>query len=334
MTAHRMPWDAAEAAIGAVDGGPVVLVCHVDPDGDALGAMLALHLHLRRAGVDSHATIGDDPLTIPQYYAGLPGVDTLARPTDVPDDPALLITLDLDHPERLGTLRPLVERAGRVLVIDHHRGGEGFGDLALIDPDASSTVAIVEGLLRRLGADIDADIAACLYVGLVTDTARFQHPGTDPDTHALAGRLLATGLDHAGLARRIFDTHSFGYLRLVGRVLDRAVIDPERRLVASWFGDDDLERTGTSLQETEPVIDLLRTVDTAELTLLAKHVGGAWRGSMRSTGDVDVAAVARRLGGGGHAHAAGFRIDAEDFADLLGRVVAVLDGDATASEVA
>jgi bifunctional oligoribonuclease and PAP phosphatase NrnA len=328
-----MPWDAAEAAIEAADG-PIVLVCHVDPDGDALGAMLALHLHLRRSGVDSHASIGDDPLAVPQSYAGLPGVDTLTRPEEVPDAPALLITLDLDHPERLGSLRSLVDRAGRVLVIDHHRGGEGFGDIALIDPDASSTVAIVERLLRRLGADVDADVAACLYVGLVTDTARFQHPGTDPDTHALAGRLLATGLDHTTLSRRIFDTHSFGYLKLVGRVLDRAVIDPEHRLVASWFSEEDLERAGVSLQETEPVIDLLRTVDTTELTLLAKRVGGAWRGSLRSTGDVDVAAVARRLGGGGHAHAAGFRTEAESFDALLDRLVVVLDGDDAASEVA
>lgn len=311
-------WQRAVAALdAAADAGrPIALACHLDPDGDAIGSMLALHLHLRRRGVDSHASWGSRPFQVPAQYTFLPGLDTLTPPDALPDAPALLVTFDSPGPARLGSLSGLVKRAETVLVLDHHAGESArgtarypapkdFGDIRLVDHGAAATAAITEELLRRLGADIDAELAACLYVGLVTDTGRFQYPTTDQATMELAGRLLATGIDPDEIGRRVFETHSFGYLKLLGEVLGRTTLDVERGLLHTWLTDDDLDACGVALEETESVIDVIRTVASVAVVMVAKRLGGAWKVSLRATDGHDVGALAHALGGGGHRHAAG-----------------------------
>ena len=318
MRIAEAEWDRAAAAItAAADAGrPIVLACHVEPDGDALGSMLALHLHLRRNGIQSHATWGTEPFQVPPQYTFLPGLDTLSPPRAVPERPSVLVTFDSPGPARLGSLAPLVDRAGTVVVLDHHaaesaRGETGtpppsdFGDVRLVDPTASSTASIAEELLRRLGASLDADVATCLYVGLVTDTGRFQYPNTGPETMQLAGRLIEAGVDPAEVGRRVFDIHTFGYLKLLGEVLGRAALDVERGLLHTWLTEDELAARGVALEETESVIDVVRTVGAADVVMVAKQLAGSWKVSLRATDGLDVGVLAQRLGGGGHRFAAG-----------------------------
>lgn len=315
-------WDRAVEALdaAAAAGRPLVLACHVDPDGDALGSMLALHLHLRRKGVEAYATWGSEPFQVPAQYTFLPGLDELTPPSRLPEDVAVLVTFDAPGPARLGGLAPLIDRADVVVVLDHHevesaRGRTGrpaprdFGDIRLVDAGAPATAAITEELLRRLGADIDVGLATCLYVGLVTDTGRFQYPNTQPGTMELASRLLAAGVDPVEVARRVYETHTFGYLKLLGDVLGRAALDIERGLLHSWLTTDDLEARGVALEETESVIDVVRTVGAADVVLVAKQLGDAWKVSLRATDGEDVGAIAERLGGGGHRFAAGLTWD-------------------------
>lgn len=302
-------WEEAVATLRRVgDGrGRIVLACHADPDGDALGSMLALHLCLRRRGYRTVASWGSQPFQVPPQYTFLPGLGTLSPPRDVPSHPELLVTVDAASTERLGLLEPLVGTAGTVLVIDHHASNPGFGDVNLVASKAAATAMLVEELIGRLGEPVDKAIATCLYVALVTDTGRFQHPSTDPAAMQLGGRLLGHGIAHEELNRQMFETHSFGYLKLLGRVLDRAEFLPEASLVWSLVSGSDLDDFGVALEETEGVIDLLRTAESAEVAMILKQTGeGGWRVSLRSKGEIDVGALATELGGGGHPYSAGF----------------------------
>ena len=209
MTGLRPPteaeWDKAVAALAA-DRDEVVLACHVSPDADAVGSMLALAHTLRRRGTRVLPSFSA-PFELAGSLAGLPGVDLLVPPERLPAAPGLLVTLDTGSADRLGSLAPLVDSAAEVLVVDHHASNTRYGTLHLVDPAAAATAVLAEELVRRLDVDLDQDIAACLYAGLVTDTGSFRFASTTPETHELAARLLRTGIRHDLITRRLLDTH-------------------------------------------------------------------------------------------------------------------------------
>lgn len=318
---------AVEILAGARE---VALLCHVDPDGDALGSMLALRLHLERQGVHTVASFARSAgenghgLTVPAQYRFLPGVDTLTPPDRFPSAPEVLVTLDCGSPDRLAGLAPVLDRAATVIVADHHATGVDYGDVRLVDGSAAATAVVVGELVDRLGGQIDRDVATCLYTGLVTDTGRFQYAATTPQVHQFAARLLATGIDHVGIARRIWETHRFAYLKLLGRALERAELDSADGLAWTVVRQDDLRQLELTMDEVEGVIDVLRSSDSAECTLVLKEQRtGQWKASLRSQGMVDVGRVASVLGGGGHHAAAGFTADG-DAGDVVARVRSAL----------
>jgi bifunctional oligoribonuclease and PAP phosphatase NrnA len=287
-------------------GGTVVLACHVAPDGDALGAMLALHLALRKLGARSVPTWGEQPLRVPAPYADLPGVEDLVPPEDLPGEIDLLVTLDAASEERLGSVARLLDTGVPTIVIDHHATNTGFGDVHLIAPSAAATVTMVEELVRRLGVRLGPDIATCLYVGLVTDTGRFQHANTDRDAMELGGRLLEAGAPHEELGRRLFETRSLGELRVLGQALARVELVSDVALAHTRVTAAELAEHGVGEDQLEGLVDLVRGIDVAEVAMVVKEAWDGWRVSMRSKGTVDVGAVAEALGGGGHQRAAGF----------------------------
>ena len=311
----------------ARDGGTILLLAHADPDGDALGSLLALHLALRAQGIASIASWGSEPFQVPPQYTFLPGLQTLTPPEDVPEHPDLLVTLDAATPERLGLLADRLSSAGATLVVDHHASNSRFGGGNLISARAAATAVIVEELIHRLGGHVDRDIASCLYVGLVTDTGRFQYANTDRSAMELGSRLIGSGIQHDAMNRQMFETHSFGYLKVIARVLERAVFQPEASLVYSWVTQADLERYGVALEETEGLIDILRTVDAAEVVMMIKEVpDGTWRVSLRSKSRIDVGRLASELHGGGHSFSAGFSAD-KPLEEVVRSVVQPLAGD-------
>ncbi|NUR83293.1 MAG: bifunctional oligoribonuclease/PAP phosphatase NrnA [Nonomuraea sp.] len=283
----------------------VCLACHVSPDGDALGSMLAAAFALRATGKRVHASFGDHDFRVPRLLRFLPGLDLLEPPSDYPSHPELMITFDSSTLDRLGLLAANAGRAQEVVVIDHHPTNTGFGTIALIDPAVAATAVLVEQLIYRLGGTLDRDIATCLYAGLVTDTGSFRYSSTTPSVHRMAARLVATGLRTDEIARELWDRSPFGYLKVLAAALDRVVL--EDGLVWTSVPHADRAAYGLPYDEVEGIIDVVRRTDEAEVAVVLKQDDlGAWQVSTRSKGAVDVGAICTALGGGGHHNAAGY----------------------------
>jgi phosphoesterase RecJ-like protein len=323
--AVTLPEDRWAAAVALIDAAPdATLVCHVAPDGDALGSMLGLARVLRARGLDITCTWGDERWAVPSSYTWLPDIDTVVPPSRVRAAPSLLVVLDTASRDRLGVLGPLADAAGSLVVIDHHAHNSGLDGVQLIDPAAAATAVVVEELVRRLVPAIDADTATLLYVGLVTDTGSFQHSVTTPAVHAVAGRLLAAGARPDAVAQQLWGSRPFGFAQVLGAALSRLSLEPAavggRGLVWTWTTTDDLAAAGLTLDEIEPVIEAVRATREADVAAVFKQdADGTFRVSTRSRGGTDVGAVCAGLGGGGHRLAAGYTSydDAESTARKL-----------------
>jgi phosphoesterase RecJ-like protein len=306
------------------------LACHVGPDGDALGSMLALGTALRAAGTEVVASWGAEPFEVPAAYSFLPSLDLLVPPSAFPAAPELLLVFDCGSPDRLGSLADRLRTSSCSVVIDHHASNTCFGMLNLVDDSAAATAVLVAELVDRLGLPLTSDVASALYTGLVTDTGSFRYLATTPSVHELAARLLATGIRHDLINRAIYDTAPFDYVQLLGQVCTRAELVPDAvgglGLVWSVVAADDLARSGLGLADVEGVIDVLRVAQEAEVAAVLKGdpVEGGYKVSARSKGAVDVGAVCTGLGGGGHRFAAGFT-SYDDATTTLARLRAGLD---------
>ncbi|MBF6354635.1 bifunctional oligoribonuclease/PAP phosphatase NrnA [Nocardia higoensis] len=315
-SADGSPDAELHAAVAALDAAQrVAVVSHVQPDADTIGSGLALGLVLRRRGVNVWVSFAD-PVDVPASMRTLPGVDLLVPPTEVPGEVDLVVAVDCASASRMGMLADLLTRAPTSIVIDHHRSNTCFGAINVVDPGAESTAGLVARVLDAWNEPIDAEVAHCLYAGLVTDTGSFRW--VRPGTHALAERLLATGIDGAEITRGLLDTHPFAWLPMLSRVLATARLEPEVRggagLAYVVIGRDDV--LGVRSEEVESVVDIVRTAAEAGIAAVFKESRtdeNRWTVSLRSRNSgpgaddgVDVAEVATALGGGGHRFAAGY----------------------------
>lgn len=311
----KAEWSRAVKIID--DAKSVWLACHVRPDADALGSMLAFASALtsrRQAGRPATAvaaSFGDDPFEVPAILHFLPGQSLLRPPAQVPDRPEVMVSFDAGSIDRLGLLAGRAEAAGELIVLDHHASNTGFGTVSLVDSGAAATAVLAAELISRLGIPLSRDIALGLYAGLVTDTGSFKYSATTPQVHELAARLLATGIDPGAVSRELYDRAPFGYLGMLAAALGRATLDRAAchglGLVWTTVTRADRERAGLPLDAAESVIDIVRKTDEAEVAVVLKEADdGIWQVSARSKSLIDVGAACTALGGGGHARAAGF----------------------------
>jgi len=322
MRYNAEDWDDVVAVLR--DPAEVAIVCHVNPDGDALGSLLGASLALAKSGARTWPSWGSDDVGLPDSYAFLPGAETLVQASEVPRAPVWL-ALDCGAGDRLGSLEDQARASECLINIDHHPGNDNFGTFNVVVPGASSTAELVVRLLQDVGIDLDRDIATCLYTGLVTDTGRFQYASASPEALRLGADLLALGVPAPAIASEIWESVPFGYLKLMGRMLGRATLFPSERFVYSWITLEDLEATGVDLDATETLIDLVRSTRAADVAAMFKEQpDGTYRASMRSKGPVSVAAIARDKGGGGHELAAGFT--AEDMDEAVFDIRTALRG--------
>jgi len=300
-----------------------VLLAHVHPDGDALGSMLALAHLCERNGKRPICSWGG-PFPPAPHYRFLPGIDGAVQPPDLPSSPDLVITFDCGTVARLGDCGRTATAARNLVVLDHHVDNERFGTVNVIDLSAAATAVIVRRLAALLGWPLDRDAAVNLYVGLLTDTGRFQYPNTTPEVFLLAEELAEHDLPLASVTRELYEKHRFAYVQLAGLALARATLDADRHLVAGWITAEELAAHGVAFDETEGFVDLLRRTAEADVVAALKEAPGeGLRVSLRSLGTVDVGAIAQSLGGGGHSFMAGFTTT-ESIDDTIARIRALV----------
>lgn len=278
------------------------MVSHVKPDGDTLGAGLALGIALKRLGKRVHYFQQD---AVPRNLRFLPDADQVssAIPPDLPLD-ALWVFGDMSSTSRAGELLPAIAREN-ILDIDHHLGNEHFGAFNYVITTECSTGTCVMHLLRALGSTIDADIATCLLTTIMTDTGGFMHSNTTPDVLRLSAELVERGANKELITEEIFANKRLAAVKLLGYSLSEASVAHDGRYIWSYVDDAMLARCGADGEDTEEIVNHLRSVQGVEVAALFKAYGGDIRVSMRSSGRVNVQAAAARLGGGGHFRASG-----------------------------
>ena|SRR3989442_1762758 len=281
---------------------------HENPDGDALGSLLAMHLVLQQLGKDTVMVIASDA-PLPGEYGFMPLEGLLRRwPADVSE--RVLVAVDCAQENRIADDSALTV-ARLVLNIDHHHDNTRFGAVSLVVDDASSTGEVLRDVFRELEVGLTPDLAEALYIALVTDTGRFQYTNTTPKALRLAAELVEAGANVHRVFQGVYESVQFAKLKLLARALDRAQIYEGGRIVVSYLLRTDFGEVGAVEPYSEGIIDYLRAVEGAELAVLIREPprqeGPTRRVSLRASVDeLDVSKIARASGGGGHRQAAGF----------------------------
>src|SRR5437762_6876602 len=289
-----------------------LVTTHENPDGDALGSLLASKLALEHLGKDVVMALRG-PAPLPGEYAFM-ALGGLRR--DWPDDVDTRVLLAVDCANQSRIADPSVlERSSLAINVDHHHDNTRFGAVNLVVPEASSTGEVLRDAFRELGVQLTPEIAEALYIALVTDTGRFQYTNTTPKALRLAAELVEAGADVHRVFQGVYESVEFAKLKLLGRALDRAQVYDGGRLVVSYLLRSDFTELNATRAYSEGIIDYLRAVEGASMAALIREPprreGPARRVSLRSSDDeLDVSAIARLSGGGGHRQAAGFSSEA------------------------
>ena len=314
--------DAVVAALREHDR--FLVTSHENPDGDALGSLLAMHLALEQLGKNSVMVLtGDAPL--PGEYRFLKLAERgLTR--ELPADRASRVLVAVDCANATRPADPaILDGATLTVNIDHHHDNTRFAAVNLVVPDASSTSEILADVFHALDVELTAEIAEPLYVALVTDTGRFQYTNTTPKTHRLAAELIEAGADVRKVFQNVYEAIQFPKLKLLARALERAESFEDGRIVISHLVRGDFAAVGAVEPYSEGIIDYLRGVEGVQLAALIREPprdgSPARKVSLRSSIDaLDVSALAREFGGGGHRQAAGFGTD-QTVGEITARLV-------------
>jgi phosphoesterase RecJ-like protein len=297
----------------------VLLFAHVYPDGDVLGSQLGLGLALQAAGRRVTFACAHP---VPDPFHFLPGAADVQQWKTGRNEFDLVVALDCPDPARLGGLLDGARGPGaRVLNIDHHGDNRRYGDVNWVDTRAAATGEMVYDVVEALELPLTADVAVNLYTAIVTDTGSFRYSNTTPKTFRVAARLIEAGVDPAHVATTVYETRQLGGLRLLGQILQGVETDPDGTV--AWLVIDRGQAGSPDLPEAEEFVNYPRSVRTAKVAVLFRELPDAVKVSLRAKGEVDVARIASRLGGGGHPNAAGVILPgslAEVKATVLGAV--------------
>lgn len=277
-----------------------VIASHARPDGDAVGSQLAMAYALRALGKEVRVVSRDPP---PPPLLVFPGVADI-QITDRVDDPGdAVIVMESGDLSRTGLTG--LER-GFVVNIDHHADNRLYGAVNWFDLSAAACGEMVFDVVGELGVPLTYEIALHVYIAILTDTGSFHYSNISPRTFEICRRCVEAGVEPASVARSVYDNNSLGRLKLFGAVLTRMELDPSGRLATLCLDRALAAECGATYEDTEGLINLPLTVKTIQAVVFFKENGpDDWRVSMRSKATVDINAVARQFGGGGHKNASG-----------------------------
>ena len=281
----------------------IIVTAHVNPDGDAIGAGLALTLALKKIGKKARFVLQDLNPQTTNFLEGIENVEQYSLAENYQND--LTICVDCAAEGRLGSTKALL--VGRDSInIDHHISNNSYGTYNYVI-DASSTSEIIFSLLKFCNIEIDKAIGEALYTGLVNDTGNFKHDNVKESTFLMAAELKRIGVDNCKIIREFWDTRSFAAIRLVGKAMYEMRFDNEKKLAYYFMSKDVLDKYNGRKEDTEGIVENLLSLREANVSLfLREDKIGFIKGSMRSKNDTDVNEIAALFGGGGHKKAAGF----------------------------
>ena len=284
-----------------------LITAHVKLDGDAVGSELAFYLLLRCLGKD--ATIYNQDKT-PDNYRFLPGSDIILNTLPPPDSFEVAFILDCSELDRVGDEALRIGTINTLVNIDHHVSNGGFCEVRLIDPAASSTGELVFRLLTAMKTTITAEMATNLYTAILTDTGGFHYGNTGKDTFIAAGHLVESGANPQWISENIYESYPIGKIRLLAKAMQSLSFDCRDRVGSLVVFHRDFEETGALWEHSEGLVDLPRSVDGVEISILYTELpDGNFKISLRSKGVTNVERVAKGFGGGGHVNAAGCRME-------------------------
>jgi len=277
-----------------------VVTSHARPDGDAVGSSLAMAYALRELGKDVRVVSRDAP---PPPLLVFPGVAEIEIVNEIGDAADAVIVMECGDVKRPG-----IEgvEGGFVINIDHHPGNLLYGALNWMDLSAAACGEMVFDLVSELGVPLTYEIALHVYIAILTDTGSFHYSNITPRTFDICRLCMEAGVSPPAVARSIFDANNLGRLKLFGAVLNRMHLDPTGRIATLSVDKQLTNDCGGTYEDTEGLINLPLTVKEILAVVFFKEIGpGDWRVSMRSKGNIDINAIAKEFGGGGHKNASG-----------------------------
>jgi phosphoesterase RecJ-like protein len=309
-------------------GQKFLLTTHENPDGDALGSLLAMHGMLKLMGKDSVMFMSAEEFPLPYEYRHLPLEEVMHELPDDADERSIVF-LDCGNIDRM-PVNFLQRDDAHILNIDHHHDNTRFGTANLVVGDASCTAEILYAVAKDLDVQLTLPIAEALYVALVTDTGRFQYTNTTPDSHRMAAELMELGVDVHGVFRQLFENVPFIKIQLLARVLERVERYDGGLLTISFITRSDYEKFGADESLSEGIVDHIRAIEGTTVAALVREQlkserEGIRKVSLRTADDaVDVSVIARQESGGGHRQAAGFSTEKRE-AELIDFIRAELE---------
>ncbi|RUA02371.1 MAG: bifunctional oligoribonuclease/PAP phosphatase NrnA [Deltaproteobacteria bacterium] len=297
------------------DSRRILVATHVNPDGDAIGSLLAMGMALESAGKDV-VMYNESP--IPTPYRFLYGIDQVVHHPEEITQCDTAVVIDCGDLDRVGEAADIIRQIPVVINIDHHVTNVGFGDYQLIKPGACASAGIIYEVIKQLGVSLTVPIATALYTGILTDTGSFRFGNTSKNTFSICEALVAAGANPGDVASHLYGQYSIGRLKLLNKALDSIEISRNGKLSLMALTQQMLRDTGTVPEDIDGMINYARRIENIDVAVLIreKRNGGSPTGnnrpyqvSLRSNGTVDVAAIAATYGGGGHASAAGFQVE-------------------------
>lgn len=299
----------------------VALISHISPDGDTVGAALALRLAFLSLGKSADVICDGE---IPKHIAFLEGVEAYLRPEQAEGPYDTVIAVDSSDRARLGGALPIFDAAPVRLVIDHHATNEGYGQVNFVRRGESATCLLAYEAIRALGVRMDRAMGTCLLLGMSTDTGHFQYPATSAQTLTAAGELLRLGVDISLLTRRLYRTQPMSRVKLARIVYNKMSFACGEQIGVVKLGCEDFAATGTTPDQADGLVNTALEIEGVRMAVLACEREDGIKMSLRAIEPDDVSGVAVAFGGGGHAQAAGCLIDAP-MDEAVSRVLAEME---------
>ncbi len=312
-----------EGIARAVSAAESVAICsHVNPDGDTIGSALAMRLVLQRLGKRVCCFCQDK---VPDSLYFLPGVEEIRNPEDNTARFDLLLSVDASDPPRLGTCRRLMDCCAHTAQIDHHGTNPLFMEVNSVDGSASATCTMIREQMRVLGVPVTPDIAQCLYAGISTDTGNFSFSCTDAETFRVMADLMEARLPLARLSRILFREKSRAQLMLLGRAIGSLTFRGAGNVAVMTLTREDFAACEAMSEHADTIVNYgLETIGTKMALLGRENEDGSIKFSLRAVPPLCVDGIANRLGGGGHAQAAGISMEGT-LTECTQRVIAEME---------